>query len=105
MLRGDIPPADRNAYDRIMRKTRVAILGKKTELRRDRERGRSIHTVPVLLECQNKGDRDEMEFMLKKAGYFPTFHWPTEMLEFIGGAREEMRKVGYANSYYVRIRP
>jgi len=48
MFRGDIPPVDRNAYDRIMRKTRVAILGKKTELRRDKERGRIIHTVPVL---------------------------------------------------------
>jgi hypothetical protein len=105
MFRGDIPPTDRNSYDRIMRKTRVAILGKRTELRSDRERNRSIHTVPVLLECQNKSDRDELEYMLKKAGYFPTFHWPTEMLEFIGGVREELRKIGFADSYYVRVRP
>jgi len=105
MFRGDIPPTERNSYDRIMRKTRVAILGKKTEVRRDKDRNRSIHTVPVLLECQNKSDRDELEYMLRKAGYFPTFHWPTEMLEFIGGVREEMRKNGYAESYFVRIRP
>jgi hypothetical protein len=37
MFRGDIPPTERNSYDRIIRKARVAILGKKTEVRRDRD--------------------------------------------------------------------
>jgi hypothetical protein len=83
MFRGVILPTNRNTYGKFMRKTRVAILGKKTEVRMDKERSSSIHTVPVLQECQNKSDRDEMDFMLKKAVYFPTFHWPTEMLELL----------------------
>jgi hypothetical protein len=103
MLRGDINPTDRSRFDRILRRTRIILMGKRTEVRR--ERNRNIHTIPVLLEMQNRIDTEEAEVLLKAAGYFPTFHWPTEMVDFVAGAREELRKVGYGESHYIRIRP
>ncbi len=44
---------------------------------------------------QNRTDTEEVEVMLKAAGYFTTFHWATEMVDFVAGAREELRKEGY----------
>ncbi len=69
-------------------------------------RGRTVYTVPVLLECQNKGDAGELDLILKRAGYFSAFHWPQEMVGFVEGVRDEMRKMGYReNSHYIRVRP
>jgi hypothetical protein len=103
VLRGDTFPEDRHRYDRIMRKTRIVLLGKKTEVRRDR--GRVMNTVPVLLELQNSQDRDELEMLLRKAGYFAAFHWPSEIKEFVGKIREGLVDEGYGESHFIRIRP
>jgi hypothetical protein len=103
-MKGDVFPEDRRSYERIMSKTRVVILGRKTVAASNR--GRTVYTVPVLLECQNKGDAGELDMILKRAGYFSAFHWPQEMVGFVEGVREEMRKLGYReNTHYIRVRP
>jgi transposase-like protein len=103
MLRSDVAPSEKSRLDRILRRTRIVLLGKRTELRK--ERNGNIHNIPVLLEMQNKADTDDMDMMLRQAGYFPAFHWPSEMMEFIEGARDVLRREGYGDSYFVRIRP
>ena len=103
VLRGDTCPEERNRFDRIMRKTRIVLLGKKTESRR--EKGRVVNTVPVLLELQSRQDTDELEMMLRKGGYFAAFHWPSEMREFVGKIREGLVGDGYGESHFIRIRP
>jgi hypothetical protein len=103
-LREDIFPEEKQGYDRIMRRTRIVILGRKTTAVNNR--GRTRHTVPILLECQNKSDAGELETTLRKAGYFSAFHWPQEMVQFVEGVREEVRKMGYReNTHYIRVRP
>jgi hypothetical protein len=103
-MKGDVYPDDRRSYERIMRRTRVIILGRKTVA--SSSRGRTVYTVPVLLECQNKIDAGDLDVILKKAGYFSTFHWPQEMVSFVEGVRDEVRKMGYReNTHYIRVRP
>ncbi len=103
-LKADIYPEDRQCYERVMRRTRVVILGKRTTA--GTNRGRTVHTVPVLLECQNKVDAGDMEVILKRAGYFSTFHWPQEMVGFVEKVREEVRNMGYREgTHYIRVRP
>jgi hypothetical protein len=103
-LKDDVFPDDRRVYDRVMRRTRVVILGKRTTA--SNSRGRTVYTVPVLLECQNRTDASELDAVLRKAGYFSAFHWPQEMVEFVEKAREEVRKMGYRdNTHYIRVRP
>ncbi len=77
-LKADVYPEDRQCYERVMRRTRVVILGKRTTA--GTNRGSTVHTVPILLECQNKVDAGDLEAILKRAGYFSTFHWPQEMV-------------------------
>ena len=90
--------------NRILKRTRVIVLGKKTEKRQDR--GRTEYTVPILFECQDRKDALELDRILRDAGYFPTFHWPSEIMEFIGKIREKVRKMGHTEqNSYVRIRP
>jgi hypothetical protein len=76
-LKEDTFPEDRIGYERIMRRTRLVILGRKTT--QIQVRGRTVFTVPVLLECQNRVDAGDLEVILKKAGYFSSFHWPREI--------------------------
>jgi len=90
--------------DRVLRRTRVVVLGKRTEVRQ--EGGETIQSVPILLQCQDRKDAQELEGMLKGAGYFPTLHWPKEMMEFIKGVREEVRRRGVTEQdNWIRIRP
>jgi hypothetical protein len=103
VLRGDTFPDDRNRFDRTMRKTRIVLLGKKTEVRK--ERGRTIHTVPVLLELQSRQDTDELEAILRRAGYFSAFHWPSEIKEFVSNVREGLVGDGFGEGFFIRIRP
>jgi hypothetical protein len=103
-LKEDTFPEDRIGYERIMRRTRVVILGRRTVT--GQVKGRTVHTVPVLLECQNRVDAGDLEVILKKAGYFSSFHWPREITEFINGVREEVRKMGFRDgTHFIRIRP
>jgi len=103
-LRGDIHPEDRSRYERLIRRTRVVVLGKRTEGRRDR--GRSIFTVPILLELGSYAEAEEMRERLRRVGYFSSFHWPSEIMEFVNEVREEVRCMGFSSeTHYVRIRP
>ncbi len=106
-LRDDIHPQNVERFDRIMRRTRVQILGRGMSATSGRGgSGRTIYTVPILLECQSKLESGDLDAILKDAGYFSTFHWPSEMMEFVNEARQEMRKAGYEErTHYVRIRP
>ncbi len=104
-LRGDINSQDVDTYDRVMRRTRVQILGRGTVAARG-QGGKTIYTVPVLLECRDRTDAGDLDAVLKFAGYFSTFHWPSEMLDFVKEARDEVRKLGYEErSHFIRIRP
>jgi hypothetical protein len=103
-LRGDVHPDDRYSFDKIVRRTRIQIMGKSTELRKGKDR--SIYTVPVLLECQDRVEADDLDAILRRAGYFCSFHWPQEALEFVNLIREEVRKQGFPEqSHYVKVRP
>jgi hypothetical protein len=103
-LRNDVHPEDKPHMDRILRRTRIQILGRGTEQRRDRSR--TINTVPVLLECQDRTDAWDLDSILRQAGYFSAFHWPKEAMGFVTGIREDVRKNGCGEQdYYVKVRP
>jgi len=90
--------------DRVLRRTRVKVLGKRTEGRG--VGGVTIQSVPILLQCQDMKDAQVLEGILKGAGYFPTVHWPDEMMEFIQGIREEVKRRGVSEmECWIRIRP
>jgi hypothetical protein len=79
-------------------------MGKSTELRKGKDR--SIYTVPVLLECQDRVEADDLDAILRRAGYFCSFHWPQESLEFVNMIRSEVRKQGFPEqSHYIKVRP
>ncbi len=103
-MRADVYPEDRQLHEKIMRRTRVVIMGRRTSATTYKER--NVYTVPVLLECQTKVDAGDLDAILRRAGYFSAFHWPQEILEFVGGVREEVRKMGFKDqTHFVRIRP
>ena len=90
--------------NRILRRTRVVVLSKRTEKRQSR--GRTENNVPVLFECQERKDAWELERILREAGYSPTFHWPSEVMEFIQKIRETVRKMeNTEETSFIRIRP
>ena len=105
---GEVKKAVRNEeagkLDRVLKGTRVVVLGKRTEERR--EGGETIQSVPILLQCQDRKDAQELERTLKGAGYFPTLHWPDGMMDFIKGVREEVRRRGVSEQgSWIRVRP
>jgi len=90
--------------DKVLRRTRVVVLGKRTEVRQ--VGGETIQSVPILLQCQDRKDAQELEGTLKGAGYFPTLHWPEEIMDFIKGVREEVGRRGVTEQRsWIRIRP
>jgi hypothetical protein len=103
-LREDVHPDSRAHFDRILRRTRIQILGRRTEGRKVRDR--TVYTVPVLLECQGRNDASDLDNILKDSGYFSSFHWPQEIMEFINEIRDEVRFQGYEErDFFVRVRP
>lgn len=90
--------------DRIMKRTRIVILGRGT-VRQDRNSGVE-YTVPTLFQCRDRRDAEDLDFLVREAGWFPSFHWPREIIEMVNHARDEVRQQGYAErDYYVRVRP
>jgi hypothetical protein len=87
--------------DRILKRTKLVVLGRKTE--GQQKGGKTVFTVPILFQCQERKDAEELDRLLRKAGYFPLFHWPREILEFIRKVREEVRKT--TKDRYISIRP
>jgi hypothetical protein len=103
-LREDVHPDSRAHFDRILRRTRIQILGRRTETRTVRDR--MVHTAPILLECQGRQDACELDGILKDSGYFSSFHWPQEIMEFVNEIRDEVRYQGYEErDFFVKVRP
>ncbi len=95
---------DKRAYDVIIRRTRVVIMGKTTS-RRMRDMDEEF-SVPTLFQCRDRRDAEDLDSIMRTAGYFPSFHWPREMMEFVNGVREEVKGRGTDDrSNYIRVRP
>ena len=96
--------SDRKRLDILMRRTKIIILGKEAVPRRCGDR--DIYTVPVLLECRTEADKLELEEIMRGAGWYGTYHWPKESMEFVQEARQEVKRMGYTEqSHYIKIRP
>jgi len=103
-MRNQVREQDTRWCNVVLRRTRVIILGKGT-VRRERD-GTVTYTVPTLLQCRDLRDAEDLNGMLRDCGYFPTFHWPQEVVEFVSGVREEVRKQGFSDrDYYIKVRP
>ena len=103
-LRGDVHPEDSNQFERLLKRTRIIVLGRRTESRR--ERGRNIYTVPILLELGSRQEAERPSEILRRVGYFSSFHWPGEVIPFVNYIRDEIRDSGYCEeAYFVRVRP
>jgi len=103
-VRKAVRSEEEGQLEQVLRRTRVVVLGKRTEGRR--EGGQTIQAVPILLQCQDMRDVQVLEGILREAGYFPTLHWPEEMMEFVKGVREEVRRRGVSErECWVRVRP
>ena len=98
----DVRKENQGKFQDIMSRTRVVVLGKGTT--KMEEEGK--WSVPILLCCQGRGEKDEIERMLKSAGYTTLFYWPDSMVSFIRGAREELKRKGFEERKFdVKIRP
>ena len=104
VVRSYVAFSDKEWFERVMKKTRIIILGKGTR-RMDRG-GTSEYNVPTLFQCRDRGDAEALEGILRGAGYHPTFHWPSEILEFIWAVKGEVRKTGIDEKVnYFKVRP
>ena len=103
-MKEDVILSDRKRFDILINRTRLIVLGRETS--QTMHQGERIHTVPVLLECRNEGDKMELEDILRNCQWFNTFHWPVECMPFVKEVRNEVRRMGYEDeTHYVRIRP
>ncbi len=104
VVRSYVQDEDLRWYDTVIRRTRLIVLGKSTK-RWDRD-GISEYSVPILFECRDRRDADSLDSALRGAGYFPTFHWPTEILDFITGVKDEVKKGGVSDTtHFFKVRP
>ena len=95
---------DREEFERIMRGTKVSVLGNSTSVK-EVEKGK-IHTVPILLACWCKNAKERLEDIVKRAGIFVSVQWPKESLNFVKELREKVEQMGYERkTYFARIRP
>ena len=103
-VRSYVRDDDKRWFDQISRRTRIIILGRGT---RRYDRGGVVEfSVPTLFQCQDKRDTEAMEDMLRGAGYHPTVHWPSEIMEFVWGVKDQVRKMGISDrEYFYKVRP
>jgi hypothetical protein len=102
-MRDAVNLRERKRFDILIKRTRIVVLGKETKaITVD---GSRIYTVPILLEFRNMEDKVETEAILRSAEYFGAYHWPLEIMGFVKTVREEVRKMGYGDRHYIRIRP
>jgi len=102
-VRSYLKDDDRKWFDSVSRRTRLVILGRGT--RRFDRGGVTEFSVPTLFQCQDKRDTDAMEDLLRCAGYHPTVHWPSEMMEFVWGVKDEVKKMGVSDrDHFFKVR-
>ena len=89
--------------NKVLRRTRVVVLGKETGNRK--VEGRDVATVPILFQCVDRQDVMLLEGALRFAGLFPSFHWPDEIVEFVGELKKEVRKEASEKEWWIRVRP
>ncbi len=66
----------------------------------------NIHTVPVLLACFCRSDKERLEKILRKAWLHVSFQRPKKILELVNDVREEIEKMGYERkAFFMRLRP
>jgi hypothetical protein len=95
---------DRDDFDRMIKGTRVDILGEGMRVK-ETEKGQ-IHMVPLLITCGCRSVKDRMEVLIRKTGINVSFQWPKECLDFVDKIREEAHKMGYdRKEYYMKVRP
>jgi hypothetical protein len=100
----DVKLNNRKRLDTLLRRTRIIILGKETVA--VTVRGKRLYTVPVLLECRNEDDKEELSDILRDAEYFGTYHWPVEIMDYVKAVRENVKRMGYSEDrQFIRIRP
>jgi hypothetical protein len=103
-IKGKVLESDKEEYDRIMKGTRMDILGKSTSMK-ETGKGR-VHTVPVLITCGCRNVKERLETILRKAGLVASFQWPRECMEFVDKIREKVEIMGFSKAeQYTRIRP
>jgi hypothetical protein len=64
LLQEKVGKQDREEFGRIMKGTRVSILGHGTDVKEE-EKG-MIHTVPVLLTCRCRSEKERLENIVRK---------------------------------------
>jgi hypothetical protein len=102
-MRDAVNLRERKRFDILIKRTRIVVLGKETKaITVD---GSRIYTVPILLEFRNMEDKVETEAILRSAEYFGAYHWPLEIMGFVKTVRDEVRRMGYGDRHYIRIRP
>jgi len=104
-VRGNAREDNQRWLDDVLRRTRVVVLGRKTTRRTVRD-NRTEYSVPILFQCKDRRDASDLDTILRGAGYYPSFHWPREIMDFLGAVKNEVRKQGYEEKdYYYKIRP
>ena len=104
LIRESVRNDELKCYDDTMHRSRVSVLGKSTVRRT--VNGVGIFTVPILITCRDRDDKWDLEAVIRRAGYFPAFHWPEAMMDWVKEARKEVVNLGYSEaSNYIRIRP
>ena len=103
-MQDSVAHKDKERFRTVIGRTRVSLLGKGTEVKQ--YKGRTINTMPVLLECRTEEDKRELGEILQEAGWHSSFEWPEECMEFVREVRKEIRKLGYVdNKHDIKIRP
>jgi len=104
-VRGNAREDNQRWLDDVLRRTRVIVLGRKTTRRTVRD-NRTEFSVPILFQCRDRRDAEDLDNILRGAGYYPSFHWPREIMDFLGAVKGEVRKQGFdERDYYFKIRP
>ena len=103
LIQENVKLSDRQEWEWNIKRSRVYVLGKTTK---EKEfEGRKIFTVPILIRCSCAGDKQGLERIIRNAGIRVSFHWPTEMLEYVKGIRERVEGMGSGGQEeFVRVR-
>jgi len=103
LIQENVKLSDRQEWKWNIKRSRVYVLGKTTK--KKEFEGRKIFTVPILIRCSCAGDKQGLERIIRNAGIRVSFHWPTEMLEYVKGIRERVEGMGRGGrEEFVRVR-
>jgi hypothetical protein len=61
---------------------------------------KTTHTVPILLKCERRSTKEQPEDIVRKAGFFLSFRWPKECLDFVSRPWEKVETMEYDGKNY-----